>query len=422
MPAKRKSFKVVRNNAHLTVYPWTHPQTGASRWRYAWRADEQSAWRYVTAATRAAAEHSAWEKLGELDAGGLIWSALPPADRRFLEEIHRLATPADHDAIRAFLNSRRKSAEIVVSVARYLAWKENTAGEKTRHLSHVRHDLESVATTFAGRVLVDVAADDLRPWFDQRTAGLAPKTANDVRSNLVSFWAWAIWDGIYPKQTTPAEKLPRVALGLGERRVLTPTEFLSLARHVAVEWRPWIVLGAFCGLRPEEISPPQKKGMSLKSKRGIRLEEIDFQFKVIRLPAEVSKTKAPRNIPLSAAALEWLHWAGLRSGQIGAACLRNPSEQGETIRLGKLVFSGRWPQDALRHSYGSYRNAVIRNLPQVAEEMGTSDAMLRRHYHNPKTEAEGAEWFSLTPKLIRSVPIKSRLHSPEQENPKSANA
>jgi hypothetical protein len=54
--------------------------------------------------------------------------------------------------------------------------------------------------------------------------------------------------------------------------------------------------------------------------------------------------------------------------------------------------------------------------------MGTSDAMLRRHYHNPKTEAEGAEWFALTPKMIRCDPTEQGVHSPEQETSKAANA
>lgn len=65
-----------------------------------------------------------------------------------------------------------------------------------------------------------------------------------------------------------------------------------------------------------------------------------------------------------------------------------------------------WPQDALRHTYGSMRNAQIRNLPQVAEEMGTSETMLRRHYHNPKTKEEAVEWFRLRPEMIRYDLIK----------------
>ena len=45
---------------------------------------------------------------------------------------------------------------------------------------------------------------------------------------------------------------------------------------------------------------------------------------------------------------------------------------------------------------------MIRALPQVAEEMGTSETMLKKHYHNPKTKEEGEAWFGLRPSdLIR---------------------
>ena len=405
----RKRSKVTRNGKTLTVYPY------GEAWRFCWREREEMPWRYVTRATKKAAEEAAWEKLGEIDAGGLVWSALDGEARRFLESVHRLAKPADFPAVLAFLESRRKSAEMVVSVARFMDWKIAGAGEETRHLGNVRRDLEAMAETFKGRCLVDVSDADLKGWWDKRVEGRAPKTRNEVRGNLVAFWNWAVWDGIHPKEVTAAEKLPRVELGLCERRVLAPAELLELLNTVQAEWRPWAVLGAFCGLRPEEIAPPQKKGASKKNKRGIRCEEIDWTFKVIRVPAEVSKVGTPRHVPLSEAAVAFLGWAGIKPGMTGPVCVRNPSEQDETARLGREVFKTGWPQDALRHSYGSFRNAVIRNLPQVAEEMGTSETMLRRHYHNPRTLEEGAEWFGLRPEMIRFDPMAGGSDSDIEE-------
>lgn len=404
----RKRSKVGRNGKVLTVYPH------GTGWRFCWRENESAPWRYVTRSTKAAAEAAAFDKLGEIAQGGLVWSGLSGETRRFFEAVHRIATPADFPAVLSFLESRRKSSEMVESVARFMAWKIASAGEESRHLGNVRRDLEAMAKHFAGRVVVDVSPDDLAGWWRARVDGLGDKTRNEVRGNLVAFWNWCVWDGIHPKEVTAAEKLPRVKLGLCERRVLTPAEFLQLAAEIAEEWRPWLVLGAFCGLRPEEIAPPRKKGASKKGKRGIRCEEIDFQWKVIRVPAEVSKVKAPRNVPLAEAALEWLTWAGIEQGQAGPVCLRNPSEEDETARLGKEVFTTGWPQDALRHSYGSFRNAIIRNLPQVAEEMGTSETMLRRHYHNPRTLEEGEEWFALRPAMIRFDPISRGQSSDPQ--------
>ena len=397
----RKRSKITRNGKTLTVYPY-----GAA-WRFCWREREGMPWRYVTRATKKAAEEAAWEKLGEIDAGGLVWSALDGEARRFLESVHRLAKAADFPAVLAFLESRSQSAEVVLSVARFLAWKVAKKGEKTRNLENVRRVLEPMAEQFKGRCLVDIAPAELAEWWSGRTAGRGKKTANEVRGALVGFYKWAVWDGIHPKVTTAADKLPRQELDKAERRVLRPQEVLDVLNSVQKEFRAWVVLGAFAGLRPEEIAPPQKKGMSKAGKRGIRCEEIDWRFSVIRLPAEVSKLSrnGDRLVPLTDAAKAWLAWAGIEEGMVGPVCLRNPSEQDELKRIGLEVFKGRWPQDALRHSFGSYRNAMLRNLPRVAEEMGTSVQMLQKHYHNPQTEEAGANWFSLRPGMIRFDPM-----------------
>ncbi len=140
-----------------------------------------------------------------------------------------------------------------------------------------------------------------------------------------------------------------------------------------------------------------RKGMSKKSKRGILREEIDWDDCVIRIPAQVSKTGFPRIVPLLPCARAWLEWAGVHPGQTGPVRPVNLVEAGETLRLGSVVFKTGWPQDALRHSYGSYRNAIVRSLPQVAEEMGSSVSMLKRHYHNPRSQSEGEAWFALRP-------------------------
>lgn len=410
MSAKKRS-KVTRNGKVLTVYPH------GTGWRFGWRENESAPWRYVTRSTKAAAEAAAFEKLGEIDQGGLVWSGLPPEARRFLQQVYRLAGPADYPSVLAFLESRRKSAEVVQSVERFLAWKVARKGEKTRNLENVRRVLEPMAEAFRGRALVDITPADLAGWWETRTAGLSKKTANEVRGALVGFWNWAVWDGLHPKETTAADKIPRAELDKSARRVLSPQEVLDVLNAIDPEFRAWVVLGAFAGLRPEEIAPPQRKGMSKAGKRGIRCEEIDWRFKVIRLPAEVSKLarNGDRLVPLTEACIAWLKWAGIEAGQTGPVCPRNPSEAGETLRIGQEVFKTGWPQDALRHSFGSYRNAVLRNLPQVAEEMGTSVAMLQRHYHNPKATEEGADWFSLRPGQIRFDPIAAGQDSRKQK-------
>jgi hypothetical protein len=393
MSAKRKSFKVRAGNAHLTVAPWIHPVSGKESWRFAYRPTPGAPWKYQLHPTRAAAEAAAAAKLDTLALATNTLDELSPERRRWLEAVHRATAPADQPRVLEFIAALAKSADLAAAVTRFIASKTSAAGEQTPHLATLRRLLEHLAAHFPGRSVADIHLPDLQAWFDQRTAGLAWKRRKDIRAGAIQFWRWCRRDGIAGQDpVTVAERLPEIGGQHGERQILDLAQFQRISQAILPEFRAWFVLGCFSGLRPEEIAPgPARKN----SKRGLQCEEIDWQFNTIRVAADVSKVGFPRSVPLSDACRAGLEWAGIREGMTGPVCLHNPSQSKELARLGKLVFDGAWPKDILRHSYGSYRNAIIRNLPQLAEEMGTSIAMLHRHYHNPQPTAAGENWFSI---------------------------
>jgi integrase len=219
---------------------------------------------------------------------------------------------------------------------------------------------------------------------------------------------------------TVADRLPRIDPGEASLSIFHLEELAFLLSTVEREWFPLIVLGAFQGLRPEEIAPkqgsrqPPKPGTAARKiappKPGLRWEHIDWEWNVIRIPKAVSKTRE-RVMPLHPVTRTWLEAHGAGPTWTGPVCLRNPAEihPRATTAWGRALaqkfparFTG-WPADALRHSFASYRNAVLRNLPQVAEEMGTSVAMLHGHYHNPRTTAQGESWFAFLPPAVPIV-------------------
>lgn len=375
--------------------------TGALRWRFQTREGGQV--RTVTKQTRESARVAAENALAA-QGDGLAWLSLPLARRRFLEAVDAAVPSGDEASVLAWIRSRAAGCLVDSAVARFAAWKREGAGEKTPHLARVVSVLESFASGFSGRMVGDIAAADLSAWWEERGAGLSAKRRRDLRAALVTFWRWCRAESLVPPDAvTIAERLPAPAVGHGERRVLTPAELAGVMAAVGREWRAWVVLGAFAGLRPEEISPAQRGGSSKRDKRGLRCEEIDWRFGVLRIAPETSKVSLPRIVPMNDALRAGLAWAGLEDGMAGRVVLRNPVESGETARLAKLLFGGVWPKDALRHSYGSYRNAVVRDLGRVAEEMGTSVSMLHRHYHNPRSEDEGLAWFAVRPEVTKNA-------------------
>ena len=175
---KRKSFQVSRGNLSITVYPY------GSGWRFAWRSSEKEEWKYVTRKIKAAARDAAENKLDEMGTGGLIWSSLPSARRRFLEAIHREAREEDEKAVITFLSGRQKSAEVVGSVKRFLDWKIDEAGEKTPNIGNLKGHLNPMAQKFAGKTVVDISAEELTDWWKSKWGDKAAKTRKESRGEV----------------------------------------------------------------------------------------------------------------------------------------------------------------------------------------------------------------------------------------------
>jgi len=76
-----------------------------------------------------------------------------------------------------------------------------------------------------------------------------------------------------------------------------------------------------------------------------------------------------------------------------------------------------WKQNALRHSFISYRLAENPNMAEVSLESGTSPQMVHRHYKALVNVAEAKEWFSITPEVVdlrklqlMKIPARYNLH------------
>jgi hypothetical protein len=60
-------------------------------------------------------------------------------------------------------------------------------------------------------------------------------------------------------------------------------------------------------------------------------------------------------------------------------------------------------QDILRHCYGTHRMPVVRNAHQVAEEMGNSVSIVRRHYDAVLEPSKAASWWLILPDRLLNI-------------------
>jgi hypothetical protein len=62
-----------------------------------------------------------------------------------------------------------------------------------------------------------------------------------------------------------------------------------------------------------------------------------------------------------------------------------------------------WKQNALRHSFISYRLAEIQDVNRVALEAGNSPQMIFRHYRELATPNQAKTWFAIVPLDAKNV-------------------
>jgi hypothetical protein len=63
----------------------------------------------------------------------------------------------------------------------------------------------------------------------------------------------------------------------------------------------------------------------------------------------------------------------------------------------------KWKQNALRHSFISYRLAEIQDVNRVALEAGNSTQMIFRHYRELATPQQAKTWFAIVPETQGNV-------------------
>ena len=68
-----------------------------------------------------------------------------------------------------------------------------------------------------------------------------------------------------------------------------------------------------------------------------------------------------------------------------------------------MVLSSSTSDNALRHSFISYRVAQVQNVAQVALEAGNSPRMVFSNYRELVRPADAEKWFGITPASVAEI-------------------
>jgi integrase len=139
----------------------------------------------------------------------------------------------------------------------------------------------------------------------------------------------------------------------------------------------------------------------------MKWSRVDLASGYIKIGADIAKNPSRRLIPVSENLRAWLALRATKDGSIQPAkrTFYKLVVEARKAAVAQLALAGeaapnldKWPHNALRHSFASYRLALVANAPQVAEEGGHSVQVMKQHYRELVTPDEAVKWFGIFPK------------------------
>lgn len=256
-----------------------------------------------------------------------------------------------------------------------------------RYLQTLRHYLGKFQEAFHCQIS-QVTGADVDRWL--RGLGLSPRTRNNLRMTVHTLFNFAKARRYLPKDHDEIESVAVVKDRGGEIEVFTPVELQEILDTATEPLIPFLVLGAFAGIRHAEI-------------QRLDWKDVRFEDSIIELHAAKAKTASRRTVPMVENLRAWLLPRRQESGPI---CVHKniAFELSQLVRRINAARDDRganepfaWKHNALRHSFISYRVAQIQNVAQVALEAGNSPQMIFRHYRELVRPSEARAWFALQP-------------------------
>ena len=213
-----------------------------------------------------------------------------------------------------------------------------------------------------------------------RNRGHAARTQNNERRLIGTLFKYAVKRGYLPKDHDEMSAVERADDTGNDIEVFTPDELRKLLQLVRPEMVPYLAIAAFAGLRAAEID-------------RLDWSEVNLTERFIEIKASKSKTASRRLAPIPDNLLAWLT---PYVQPFGPVCNFERSDKQLFYYLAPKA-GLKWKRNGLRHSFISYRLAVVKDIGEVSLEAGNSAQMIFKHYRQLVTEKQGSDWFSILP-------------------------
>lgn len=239
----------------------------------------------------------------------------------------------------------------------------------------------------------------------------SPATFNTKRGRMASFFTWAIKEQ-YCRES-PIDRIPSRKLDALEPEIFALDEVKAILTAAQTVQNgallPFVVLGFFAGMRPEEI-------------QKLQWADIDLKEKHITVTGRIAKTRRRRIIELHANVVEWLKLckgtpiypenfrgifnelkmeAGYQPDKWKLHSLKKKREEqlGIKIEEEELEFSP-WIRDGIRHTAVSHHLAEGGDENKTATWAGNSPRVIHASYKGLIRKSESERFWALSPETL----------------------
>jgi integrase len=314
-------------------------------------------------------EQIAFTAFEELDYHGLPEDALLHAVRRFCE----IASPAG-------------GKPTLLSDALSILEKDLKFQNSSEvYISGICRQLNRFVRDFPGASLHEITADQIQEWLETRCASSAANRFNRKKEIKVLF-SRMVEKGLI--KDNPVDRISKIIVDQGRPDILAVPQVQSALKNLQGEDRALFAVMVFAGLRPSEAEALHWEDIKLdrgflEAKRGVRADN--------------------RNVRLSPNLVAWLRPL-VTEGLVFKGHTRRWRDRVQRAIAKEAEPLEKWPQDVLRHSYGSYHLEAHKNAANTAFEMGHRDnpQLLYKRYRELVTPEAATEFWAIMPEKKES--------------------
>lgn len=304
----------------------------------------------------------------------------------FAEAVKHLGSDLVIEAAREYARRHptKLPAKTVAEVVEEIITAKRAQGVSLRYVEDLVYRLGRFKDSIQGNI-AHVDSDKLRIFLDglTKTDGkkMSARSYNNFRLTLVTLFEFAKKRKYLPADWDEFSGVDTMKDKGGAIEIFTPDEISNLLSSAGSDLIPFLTLGAFAGLRSAEIE-------------RINWREVKFETGYIIVEAPKAKTASRRQVEMKPNLRAWLRPLAKKNGPVMPynedALYKLLRDLSETTKIP-------WKNNALRHSFISYRVAETGDVNRTALESGNSAAVIFSNYRELVTPREAKKWFAIKP-------------------------